>query len=315
MQGEAPKADELLARRQAWPVKQIPPGVLFLTGATDVHGNRLEWAVWGWDRRLGGYLIDFGVLEGDPNQDDVWLRHDALLDQRYADAWGKTWPVDRWAVDSGYLSTRVYMYARRHAPGGRILAVDGRKGWKLPPIGAGKQVRFQLGGRKVSATIYPVGTYDLKSELYTKMQLTRQGPDQCGVWPAGCIRLPMSVDLGYVEQLTAEYVMDQRTRTGQTTPVWVQPKGRPNEALDIAVYALALAHRESDGLSEERWQRLAEARLGPPEKIQTDLADMWAEPIRHSVQAPRLQPLPMRRSGADATPARPRVIANADPYL
>jgi phage terminase large subunit GpA-like protein len=297
-QGEAPAVERLLERRESWPTGRIPPGVLFLTGAVDVQGNRLEYAVYGWDRRLGGCLVDKGVLVGNPSQDAVWLQLDGILGTQYTDAWGKDWQVNRWAVDAGYLSSRVYMYARRHAASGRVMAVDGRPGWKLPAIGTPKGVKFQVEGRSLTAVIHPIGTWELKSEIYSKLALTVQGPGEGGVWPPGAMRFNETVDLQYLQQLTAEYLVRRRSRTGHITPEWVRKAGQANEAFDLAVYNLALAHRESDGLSTKRWDELAAARLGEADDLDGELAPLWSEEIRLVAEAPRLQPLPQHRRPA-----------------
>ena len=311
-QGAAPPAERLVERREFWPAERIPPGVLFLTAATDVQGNRLEYGIWGWDRRLTGYLIAHGVLEGDPNRDEVWQAHDALMAKSYLDAWGRSWRVDKWGIDSGYLTTRVYMYVRRHAISGKLLALDGRKGWKLPAIGTAKKVSFPVHGRKLAVMLYPVGTWDLKSEVYSKLQLTLQGADsETGLWAPGAIHLPMSCDQAYMEQLTAEYLFDQKTTQGAIVPVWMRKAHQANEALDIAVYSLGLAHHESDGMTPMQWDLLAAARLGAPGEVQADMAAMWSADAQAQAMGPRMQPVVDGRpadSGGRRTVSRPNYM-------
>lgn len=283
-QGEAPPVDRLLERREPSSGRRVPPGVLFLTGATDVQGDRLEWAVYGWDRHLGGCLVDVGVIAGDPAGEDVWRRHDELLQGGWRDPWGKMRHVDIWGVDAGYLSQRVYAYVARHASSGRVRALDGRPGWKLPAIGTPKTVDVDYQGRKVGAVqLWPVGTWDLKAALYAKLQLTIGGPDETGAWPAGVLRFPEICDRNFFEQLTAEYLIDRQTRAGYVVREWRKGQAR-NEQHDLAVYNLALATNEAAGLLPEDWDRLAAERHGPEAAPQLDM--LAAGPLQARVSEP-----------------------------
>jgi phage terminase large subunit GpA-like protein len=276
-QGEAPDAERLVERRQKWQPGRLPAGVLFLTGAVDVQGDRLEWAVYGWDRHLAGYHIARGVIEGDPTGTAPWAALDDLVQRRFQDAWGKTWPVDVWGVDSGYLSQTVYRWAHRHAHTGRVRAIDGRSGWKLPAIGTPKTIDVDWEGRKLGAVqLWPVGTWDLKSELYGKLRMTIQGPDDAGQWPRECMWFGQDCDRPFFEQLTAEFLTDVERRSGYVEKAWVKIKGRRNEQHDLAVYALALARHASEPLTDAQWAVLEHERLGPPAEAQLDLAAIWA---------------------------------------
>lgn len=303
--GEAPDHERLLDRRQPWPANRLPAGVLFLVGATDVQGNRLEWAVYGWDRHLAGFLIARGVIEGDPATDGPWQAHDQVMARRFQDAWGRTWPVDVWGVDSGYLSQRVYRYVHLHAASGRVRALDGRPGWRLPAIGTPKTVDVDWEGRKLGAVqLWPVGTWDLKSELYAKLRLTIQGPDEAGQWPAACMWFGQDCDREYFEQLTAEFLDDVEKRSGHVEKVWVPIKGRRNEQHDLAVYALGLAHHASDGLTDAEWTALERERLGEPEDAQLDLASAWAPTLRDVAQAAAASPATATATPPAAPPRR-----------
>lgn len=254
----------LWERRSEWKPKTIPPGVLFLEGATDVQGNRLEWAVYGFDRHFGQWWIDGGVLAGDPSEPQVWGDLDAVLARQWTDAWGRSWSPESWAIDSGYLSQAVYRYCRRHAGRGRprVMAVDGRPRWNEPAIGVPKMMDVDYAGRKQgSVQLWPVGTWDLKAELTSAMMLTQQGPDQHGVWPRGAMRFPTSLDLGFFEQLTAEVLHQRETRTGYRVQEWMKVRPR-NEQFDLAVYARALARHDTAGWTDALWQRLVERRTG-----------------------------------------------------
>jgi phage terminase large subunit GpA-like protein len=280
---DLPKAEILLLRRDKWQPGRVPPGVLTLMGATDVQGDRLEWAVWGFDRRFGQWLIDTGVLEGDPTRPEVWQAHDALLKRRWVDAWGKDRAPDVWGIDSSYLSQQVYGYVRRHAADTvpEVRALDGRSGWRLPAIGTPVMKDVDWNGSKIgSVKLWPVGTWDIKSELAGALRLTEQGPGPEG-WPPGALRFNEKVDRNWLDQLLAEHCIEN-PRDGSRK--WAKVNSR-NEAWDLAVYARALARQATERLTEAEWDKLAALRSGPPEEAQPDLQSYWAPSVRDQVAA------------------------------
>jgi phage terminase large subunit GpA-like protein len=293
--GEAPDHERLFERREKYPPGRLLPGALFTVGATDVQGDRLEWAVYGFDRDMGQTLIDFGRIDGDPALDDVWAKHDAILLDRREDAWGRRWPVDAWGVDAGYLSQRVYRYARGHAASGKVFALDGRSGWRLPAIGSPKSVSLDFQGRKIGeVALWPVGTWDIKSEIYSALRLTLAGLDADGQWPKGAMRFHDRCDKNFFQQLTAEHIAVE-PRSGVRK--WEKHHER-NEQHDLAVYVRALARHLTDRLSEANWANLARERLGR-DGAQADLAAYWAPGLANGVRAEaeaQAVPPPERRS-------------------
>jgi phage terminase large subunit GpA-like protein len=286
---DVPKAELLWERREGRSPRRVPPGVLFLVGATDVQGDRLEWALYGFDRHFGMWWIDGGVLEGDPNLPQVWKQHDDLLDRRWPDAWGRQCCPVSWGIDSGYLSQQVYRYVQRNGPRAepRVFALDGRDKWGEPPIGAPSTRDIDYEGRKIGAVrIWPVGTWDLKSELASALHLTVNGPDSNGVWPQGAMRFPRDgIDLGFFQQLTAEACIEVGVPGRQIKREWRKISAR-NEQWDLAVYARALARHETVAFTDAEWDQLAAQRQGPPDAPQRDMAALWAPPLKEAVAAP-----------------------------
>lgn len=287
---DLPKADILILRRDKWPSGRIPPQVIFLMGATDVQGGYLDWGVWGFDRHFGQWLIDTGTIEGDPEQPHVWDAHNALIRRRWTDAWGKPVAPDVWGVDSGYLSSHVYAYARRHAASTapEVRALDGRPGWKLPPLGTPKRIGVNWNGQKLgTVALWPVGTWDMKSELAGALRLTEQGPGPEG-WPAGALRFNEIVDRPWLEQMLAEHCI-AHPKTGERSWQKLRPR---NEAWDIAVYARALAREATIGFTDQHWANLAATRQGPADEAQPDLAALWAPDLKAQARAAAAKPLP-----------------------
>ena len=280
---DLPKAEVLMLRRDRWPTRQIPAGVLFLMAATDVQGNRLEWAVWGFDQAFGQWLVDWGVIEGAADQPSTWAEHDRLLDRTWRDAWGRDLKPEAWGVDTGYMSSHVYAYVRRHAarPEPRVMALDGREGWKLPPLGTPTRQAVDFAGRKLgTVALWPVGTWDIKSELAGALKLTEQGPGPEG-WPPGALRFSEIVDLAWLNQLLAERFVED-PKTGKRK--WDKITSR-NEAWDLAVYTRALARHYTSGWTPELWEGLMAERLGPVATAQPDLSTLWAPDLRAQAEA------------------------------
>lgn len=300
--GEAPDAELLLKQRVLQIARGAPPvGPLVYTGATDVQGNRLEWAVWGWSEGMTRWLVDWGVIEGDPTDLAVWAEHDRIVTTRRYSAGGAVpQEVEAWAVDSGYHSHAVYNYTRRR-PG--LFAVDGREGRFDPFMGTPRKVDVQWNGKRVrnGAVIWPAGNYALKSDLYGSIRKTIAGQDEHGAWAPGSMILPGEVDLAYCEQLTAEFLKRVESRSGVATFKWAKLQGRPNEALDIACYARAMAyHLGLDRLSFDQWRALRAERGA----VQADSGqgDLFAVNVSEAVAPPAApQKRRRRRRGLHST--------------
>ena len=275
--GESPDHERLFERRlKDLVLAQVPAGALFVTGAADVQHNRLEWCVYAWGVGFTRWLVDKGIIEGDPNMPDVWRRLDEVRSRRYRDWRGEYWQIDAFGCDAGYLSTKVYAWALRHAGTGRVFALDGRDGWRLPPLGSPSKIDVDFDGRKAGTVLlWPVGTWDMKSELYAACRNLISGPDPESHWPIGTIFFGENVDREWLKQLTCEYLKDTPTRDGHTVKGWFKPQGVQNEAHDLAVYNAALAHHLADRLSPDEWAALAAEKKAPLERIQGDLEKFW----------------------------------------
>ena len=293
--GDAPEAEKLHAARVTEFAKGRPPvGPVVFTGAVDVQGNRLEWAVWGWSEGMTRWLVDWGVVPGDPAEPGVWAEMARVMQAcRYAPGGAAPVDVEAWAVDTGYHSQHVYNFCRGRP---RVFAVDGRAGRTEAFIGTPKKVDIKLNGKRIprGAMIWPVGTFPLKSDLYAAIRRSIAGRNEDGQWAAGAMILPDETDLGYCEQLTAEHLVQREMRSGVRVAVWKKMSGRPNEALDIACYARAMAHHlKLDRLTPEQWAALRAERAGDT-MVQ---ADLFAVEVARPVAVPK----PVRKSHRQET--------------
>lgn len=302
--GDAPDYEKLELRGEDRGLGGVPFGYWVLTGAADIQSNRIEWAVWAWGPRGGGFTVDRGVIPGNPmDQDDpCWAALGEIRARTYEGDNGFRFAIDMFAVDSGFASYSVYHFCNRRPA---TIAVDGRADRFMAPLGAPKKITAAPArpGRKPrpAALLYPVGAYGLKQKLYHGLTATLEGPDAVGVWPAGAQRFPREVGVDYLKQLTAEYLTPVQKANGAIELAWQRITGRANEALDIWVYARAAAyHAGVDRLTNEQWEALALERGGSPMKEANAPQDMWA-----AVGATKeSQPAP--QAGASDTIARRR---------
>lgn len=299
--GDAPDPELLHARRVSGLQRGAPgAGPLIFTGAVDGQGNRLEWAVWGWSEGLTRWLVDWGVIEGDPHGTEVWatLATD-VMGRRYSPSGGEPIDVEAWAVDSGYATNSVYNFARGRP---RVFAVDGRGGRTFPMIGTPSKVDITIKGvkRKKGALLWPVGGWTLKSDHYAAVRLTLdRKPEDGGAWSPGSMILPGDADLDYCRQLTSEFLATVEVkRTGQSYQEWRKLAGQANEALDIACYARAMAHHIGvDRLTATQWSALRSTRAAPPQEAQKDLFAIEVAAPAEAARPSRPAKAPRRRRG------------------
>lgn len=293
-QGDAPDAEYLFARRERYKLRRIPPSALIVTGAVDVQGNRLEYAVYAWDRHGTSWLIDFGIIAEDPHEERAWRQLLAVTQRRYEDSWGRLWSVDMWGVDSGYLSPRVYQFVRVHPLREHVKALDGRSGEGLPSLGTPSKVDVDPDGKRSGKVLlWPVGTWGIKSDLYASLRKTISGPDGAGIYPAGTAHYPEACDVQFFRQLTAEHFRLRERRNALPVAEWVKTKGQANEQHDLAVYCRAMYRWIADSCPEHEWKERETARMTPPERDQKDFAEVWngaptaPPPLEEQLPAPQ----------------------------
>jgi len=197
------------------------------------------------------------------------------------------------AVDSGGHHTQeVYNYTRlrRHR---HVLAV---KGAAKPgrPIVAQRPTKVDVTWRgkleRSGAELWLVGTDTAKDWIYSRFKLA-DGP--------GALHFSRHLPDEFYQQLTAERKL-RRFVKGHPRTEWIKAKADRNEALDLMVYSLALAHylglhryREGD------WRRLRD-QVAPPSR------DLFEEAGRALAAAPAGQATgPPRASSPSASAPRP----------
>ncbi len=286
--GEAPDWQRLYERREAYEMRTVPHGGLFLTAGVDVQKDRIVFEVAAWGRGKESWSIDYGVIPGDTAdlEKGPWKDLDALLARTFPHELGAEMPIRMLAVDSGFNTQQVYTWARRY-PLNRVIAIKGVDGGGVL-IGAPTTVDINLKGRKQISgyKMWPVCGGIAKSELYGWLRL--EAPLDNEPFPPGWCHFPEYGD-DYFRQLTAEQLVARRNRKGFVKQDWELIPGRENHALDARVYARAAAQllglerfQESDWAALERMVATA-----PPKPSGSESTPSPSTPARRQGWIPR----------------------------
>lgn len=224
---------QFLRRRERYDA-ELPQGVLLLTAAVDVQGNRLEYEIcgWGFDEECWG--IQKGVIPGNPDHPRVWQLLDGILDRQYYFRSGSSLTILRTFIDTGGLSTQsVYEYCKKNLYKQRI----GIKGWATPGMPLVDKVSKDRKGFNLPLQF--LGVNDGKQQVMTRLGMEKPGPQ--------FFHFPLDDDhmgkRGY-DQLYFKGIIAEKKevvyRGGLAKIVW-KPIKRDirNEPLDLRVYNLA----------------------------------------------------------------------------
>lgn len=226
----AVEADSLLGRLTPRDQGIVPSGVGVLTVGADVQANRIEVYVWGWGAGLRSWLVDFRMIEGDPEKEttqpgSVWARLAEYLTTRFPHEVGGEVGISAGLIDSGYSTTQVYGFTHRRGSR-RVFASKGIAG-RHPILG-----KPTLQGKR-RTVLYPVGVDELKSQ-FLRSQILEADPTA-----PGYVDLPAWLSTDQVDQLVAEELKRRYTRQGAVYEWRLKREDAPNEALDCRNYARA----------------------------------------------------------------------------
>jgi phage terminase large subunit GpA-like protein len=246
------KGAEIAKRRETYQRRTIPKGCLALVMSVDVQGNRLEYQILGFGRNKKHWVIDYGIIDGDPAKDDVWTRLTALRERPLVNSFGVPMRVQTCAIDSGGHHTHeVYHYARLYRHAG-VFAVKGSSTAGKPIIGRPATMDVNHKGRiiKGGVQLWHVGTDTAKSLLFNYI-----ASDEESVPDDRFIRFPAGLADEYFEQLTAEVYDAGKSQ-------WRKLPGRRNEVIDLFVYGFAAAYHpllRLDTMRDADWAQLESA--------------------------------------------------------
>lgn len=225
--------DELLARRREMYNlfnKDVPLKVLVLTASVDVQDNRLEYELVGWGLNKESWGIQYGVIMGDPGQQQVWKDLDVILDKTYIRADGLEFKIMTTCIDSGgHFTNEVYKYCKKREAK-RVWAIKGKGGRGIPLIHRPKK-RNDAG-----VWLFTIGVDTGKDTIVSRLNVNNLGE------PGFC-HFPMELDRGYdeayFEGLTSEHRVSYKGSNGIVTKWEKKTPGARNEPFDLRNYASA----------------------------------------------------------------------------
>lgn len=218
----------LLARRESFGGVAVPAGACVLTMGVDTQDESLEAGVFAWGPGEECWLVHRETIPGDTSQPQPWHELDKLLDRDFLHASGQRLPIHATCIDSaGHRTTEVYDYASRKAVR-RVFPIIGRNGPR-GIVSSPSPRKWGQGRRKVP--LYTIGVDSAKALLMDRFEVEDVGP--------GYFHLPLEdwADGELAAQLTSERLVTKYSK-GIPVQVWEKTRAR-NEALDVAVYALA----------------------------------------------------------------------------
>jgi len=291
--GQDVEHEGLRSRAEPYKLRSVPVGGLMLSAAVDVQKNRLEVKVKAWGRSEESWLIAYEVIYGDPMQDDVWESLDDFLAIGFAHAGGNTMRILATAIDSGYLTQRVYNFcaSRGHR---LIFPVKGVQQSGKAILGKPTKQDIDWRGQviKDGIDLWPIGVDSAKTMVLNRLGINTPGPQY--------MHFPLGLPDSYYKGLTAE----RKTRKlihGYEKEVWEKEPGVANEPFDLEGYAYAAAIRA--GITRANWDKLEAFFCGTGDLFLAAQQREAAERKERNTRTPR--------TGADA--ALPDVAPEGDP--
>lgn len=249
--------NDLLAKRRQYYNCLIPNDVLALTCGVDVQDNRLEYEIVGWGLGKTSWGIKYGIILGDPANEETWDKLSEVLFADYTRNDGQVLHIMSTCVDSGgHKTEQVYDYCRNHFLQ-NVYAIKGVGGSGVPFVKIPKNVN------DAGVYLFNIGVDVGKDTLFSRLKVQYETE-------AGFCHFPIEADRGYDEEyfkgLISEHKITKYTR-GQARIVWEKRSDRArNEPLDLRNYATAAFEIKSVGLPYDLLVFLAEQEEAPTKK-------------------------------------------------
>lgn len=306
---EQTKADVLMARArlETYGLGSMPFAVLMLTASVDVQANRLEFMVVGWGAGMERWIIDYQVIWGDPSDERTWAVLDDKLKARYPHPCGAELTIRATGIDSGGNHTdEVYQFCRLRR-WRNIFAVKGASKPGRPVIAqrpSMMDVTWKGLTERKGVELWFIGTDTAKDWIYNRYPV-EDGP--------GALHFANDLPDDFFAQCVAERKVTRYVK-GFKKIEWVKGKAERNEALDLMVYSLAMAHYLGlHRYKEHDWERVRAAlfQAAPPgekpitaERVSTPAtprqqpAEPVPQPAKPAASPPPVARPPQRRSSS-----------------
>ena len=216
---------------------EVPEGVRGLTAAVDVQHNRLEVAVYGWDKNSRSWVIAYSVLYGNPSESEVWESLGSFLMRGWNRKDESKQHLITVGIDTRYETMHVENFItawrrRLSRIGCRIYAIRGTNSVRNPSVIQRSTNRYKVGKLSIGEMVN-VNAHANKVHAMRLLNVTE--PDA----PGYC-RFNIVLDQEFYDSLTAEEMQTTLDRRGYPKIEWVKLRER-NEAFDLFRYAHAMA--------------------------------------------------------------------------
>ena len=163
--GEAPDLSLVKLLREPYQLGEHHEAVIKITLGVDVQKDRLVYSVRGWGADLESWHYDHGELMGPTDEEAVWDDLTNLRDQHYGGH-----PIDRCFIDSGYRTSFVYTFCRKHKEW--ALPTKGRDTIESSPLTRGKLDVGKRTGKRLAAGlgIWHINTDYFKRWLHERFE-------------------------------------------------------------------------------------------------------------------------------------------------
>jgi phage terminase large subunit GpA-like protein len=256
--GQKVEIDLYKERREVYD-GEVPAGVLVLTAGVDVHERTVNYEIVGWGKGRESWGIEYGILDGDPREDDVWKLLDEAVYRRILTTHdGKLMRVKKMCVDSNYASDFVYAYTKQRQP--RAVSIRGEGGLGKPFVkGIGTFIKPSR------AHLVTLGVDSGKEEIVNRLLVDKVGPGYCH-FPCDEHRSKQldgrtlvndptrGYDEDYFRGLTAERRVT-KSKFGFRTYIWSKRLSQRNEPFDCRNYALGALMMPWTGIKLDTMKR------------------------------------------------------------
>lgn len=230
--GSIEDEDSIIGRREVYNA-ELPDGVLVLTCGIDTQDDRLEYEVVGHGHFGETWGIEYGVIMGRPDSDEVWQSVDDLLDRQFSFANGVKLPLSLTFMDEGGHFTQTVREQCQKRLAKHIFCIKGIGGADKPYTSPPKKQAITVNQRIVGyAWQYLIGVDAGKQIIMDNLKVQTPGPKYC--------HFPIRDDYGYAyfhKLLSEHLVYDPKKKNPWQ---WEKIPGHErNEALDCRDYANA----------------------------------------------------------------------------
>lgn len=235
VKGDKPDWEVLWSKRETYHLNIPFKDVAFITAGVDVQADRLEVEIVGWIKGKRSQSLDYRVLLGDTSKEDVWKLLDLILAESFIREDDIEMRIIKMAIDTGYNTSYVYTFCRRHSLQ-TVIPVKGQDK-QMIMVAPPRSVDVTSAGKKIDhVKVWNIGVSMIKSELYGWLKLM---PVPDGSFPNGYCHFPQ-YDEKYFRGLTAEELSQTIDKKGNIVYQWML-KYKRNEPLDARVYSRAAA--------------------------------------------------------------------------